>query len=83
MGAHSCPDAVKVEPLDDYVLRVTFADGKIFTRNLSDHLTRGVFRRLRDKEFYKKAHAKSGAIVWDENLDMAPEAIYFDGIEVL
>ncbi len=65
---HFCPDATKVTPLDDYTLRVEFADGSVKTCDFSDHLNKCVFR---------KAHAEDGAIVWDDTLDCAPEYVYY------
>ncbi|MBQ3457361.1 MAG: DUF2442 domain-containing protein, partial [Synergistaceae bacterium] len=43
----------------------------------TDHLNKGVFRKLRDISFFRKAHAEDGAIVWDDTLDCAPEHVYF------
>ena len=78
MGFYECPDAINVTALDDYVLKVEFADGSVKTCDFSDHLNKGVFRKLRDVSFFRKAHAQDGAIVWDETLDCAPEHVYFN-----
>ena len=78
MGCHECPDAISVTALDDYVLKVEFADGSVKTCDFSDHLNKGVFRKLRDVSFFRKAHDQDGAIVWDETLDCAPEHVYFN-----
>ena len=74
---HFCPDALKVTHVGDYVLEVEFADGSVKTCDFSDHLEKGVFRKLRDISFFKKAHVKDGAIVWDDTLDCAPEYVYY------
>ncbi len=78
MGMHNCPDIIKVEALDDYILRVTFADGVIKEKILTGLLSHGVFQRLKNMDFFKKAHADHGAVVWDDNLDCAPEYFYDD-----
>ena len=75
--AHSCPDAVRVIPLSGLKVRVFFADGEVKECDLSG--LGGVFMKLRDREIFKKVHAESGAIVWSEDLDLAPEYIYEHG----
>ena len=73
---HFCPDAIRVTPLDGYILEVEFADGTVKACDFSDHLNKGVFRKIRDMQFFRKAHAEDGAIVWDATLDCAPEYVY-------
>lgn len=83
-SAHFCPDAVKVTPMDNYILRVEFEDGKVKDCDFTDHLDLGVFRKLRNKAFFSLAHASHGAIVWDDTLDCAPEYVYYDkGVDVV
>ena len=36
MGCHECPDAVRVTPLEGYVLEVEFADGTVKSCDFSE-----------------------------------------------
>lgn len=77
---HFCPDAVNVTPLDGCILRTEFADGSLKDCDLSE--LGGVFDRLHDRELFRKAHVESGAVIWDEELDIAPEYLYDNGTPV-
>ena len=79
MNSHFCPDIVKIYACGDYSVRVEFANSEIKICDLSDHLERGVFKALRDKEFFKSVHAEHGAAVWNEDIDIAPEYLYEHG----
>ena len=78
---HFCPDAVKVTPLEWRTLLVEFADGSVKACDMAE--LGGVFARLNDREFFRKAHVETGAVVWDETLDIAPEYLYEHGKDIL
>lgn len=80
---HFCPDAVKVCVLEGYVLRVQFADGSVKDCDLSGLAEKGVFTRIKDTDFFRKAHAQDGAVVWDDDLDIAPEYLYDNGVPLI
>jgi hypothetical protein len=74
------PDIKPIEARadDDYRLHVKFCDGVSVVYDVSHLLDKGVFRRLRDKAFFKQAHIAYGTVVWDDLLDLAPETLYED-----
>ncbi len=80
MNSHFCPAIVKIHVCDSYSVKVEFADGKIKICDLSDHLERGVFKALKDKDFFNLVHVEHGAAVWNEKIDIAPEYLYEHGI---
>ena len=77
---HFCPDIIEVHALDGYVLRVKFADGVIKDCDLSSLTEQGVFTCLKNRDFFLKAHPQDGAIVWSDEIDIAPEFLYEHGI---
>lgn len=85
MGTHycnSCPDPVKVQVLDDYIVRVWFEDGKITDTDMKPELVHKVFARMKNKTFFSLVKIDyMGAITWPGELDFAPEHFYFDGQE--
>ncbi|MBO4382498.1 MAG: DUF2442 domain-containing protein [Clostridia bacterium] len=74
------PRAVAITPREDYSLLVTFDNGETRIYDVRPLLTEGVFQRLNDVDFFMQAHAKYGTVVWDEELDIAPESLYADSV---
>lgn len=70
----------RAEPLDDYVLRVTFNDGVVRDVDCSFllHGTLGV--PLRDPDYFRQARVDDEArtVVWPNGLDPAPELLHAD-----
>lgn len=72
-----------VTPEDDYTLLVDFADGKQKRFDMKPLISRGgVFERLKNLEFFKKAHVDRDTVAWDDVIDVAPESLYERGITI-
>ena len=73
-----------VTPEDDYTLLVDFADGKRKRFDMKPLIERGgVFARLKDLEYFRKAHVARSTVAWDEMVDIAPESLYERGVTVV
>lgn len=75
----STPLLTDAQPLDDYGVRVRFADGTAADVDLSYLLDYGgVFEPLRDASYFAllRADAEAGTIVWPNGADIAPETLY-------
>jgi len=66
-----------IEPLDGYIVKVTFADGFTGSVDLSPLIGRGpIFEPLRDIEYFRKVHVSEfGAPEWSEKLDLSPGSL--------
>jgi len=71
-----------VEAKRDYSLIVTFSDGKVKKFDARKYLTWEVFRPIRNITYFLMAHTDRGTVVWDDELDIAPERLYSDGVEI-
>ena len=72
-----------VEPEDDYTLLVDFIDGSRKRFDMKPLINRGkIFAKLKDLDFFRKAHASRSTVVWDDMIDIAPESLYKRGISV-
>jgi hypothetical protein len=69
---------IEVTADDEYRLHIKFCDGVNVVYDTSPLLDKGLFRRLRDRTFFKQAHIAYGTVVWDDVLDLAPETLYED-----
>jgi len=67
----------------DYTLLVDFVDGQRKRFDMKPIIARGgVFEKLKDAEFFKKAHVDRDTVVWDDIIDIAPESLYERGIAI-
>lgn len=72
-------DIVRVVPLPDYGLRLSFDDGSEGNIDIRSHISfTGVFEPLRDKgEFEKvRANCEIGTIEWPNGADLDPIVLY-------
>jgi len=71
--------AVKVEPLEDYRLRVFFSNGEIRIYNAKPLLKYKTFTPLKNEALFAKATVKYNTVVWNEKIDIDPEDLYYNG----
>jgi hypothetical protein len=64
---------VSAKANDDFTLDVVFSDGAVRRFDAKPYLEKGIFRRLRNVEYFKNVHIAYGTIAWDDELDIAPE----------
>ena len=69
---------VEVTPADGYQLIITFIDGRQGVFDCTPYLEKGVFKRLKDPEFFKSAHVAFDSVCWSDDIDIAPERLYTD-----
>ena len=68
----------------NYTLLVDFVDGQRKRFDMKPIIAHGgVFEKLKDAEFFKKAHVDRDTVVWDDIIDIAPESLYERGVAVL
>jgi hypothetical protein len=67
-----------VEVLEDYRLRLAFADGTRRVIDLSNELSGPIFEPLRNPSLFRQVRIdpELGTIVWPNGADIAPEALY-------
>lgn len=64
-----------VQPLTDYRLLVETEGGKRGIFDMKPYLDLGVFRELRDPNYFKQVGILFGAITWPHEQDIAPETL--------
>lgn len=73
------PVVIDAKYLADYKIRVTFDNGEQRIVDLAGKLSRGVFRPLKDKKYFKKFFVDGWTISWPNGADIAPETLYEEG----
>lgn len=66
----------EVRANDDYTLNLTFADGAKKIYNAKPLLDKTIYAPLKNRAFFLKAKAQCGTVVWDDEIDIAPEHLY-------
>ncbi len=60
----------------DYTLDLTFADGKRGRYDARPLLAKPLFAKLNSLPFFLQARAAYGTVIWNEDIDIAPEHLY-------
>jgi hypothetical protein len=71
-----------VQPLDDYLLLLTFENGEERQFDLKPYLNIGIFRELKDLTLFKTVRKSFDTIEWENNADIDPEILYKDSIKI-
>ena len=72
-----------VKPKDDYMLEVSFYDGKKKIVDMKPVIAQGkIFSKLQDKNFFSKARVALDTVVWSDEIDIAPEYLYENGVDI-
>lgn len=71
---------VAVKCLRDYKLLITFSNGEKKLYNAQDDIHQGVLTKLQNKSFFAQAKIARGSVVWDDEIDIAPETLYAESI---
>ena len=72
----------KVHPNLDYSLLLTFANGEKRVYDARPLLNEDIYSQLRNPEFFLKARAECGTVVWSDDVDIAPEHLYESSVRV-
>ena len=68
---------VKAEVLEGYKLSLSYADGTEGVADVSELVGKGVFALWEDYEAFKRVKvAPSGELVWNDSVDLCPDALY-------
>lgn len=68
-------DVKIVRPLPEYRIYVEIENGQKGIFDLKPYLDRGVFRELRDVNYFNQVGILFGAVTWPHEQDIAPETL--------
>jgi len=68
-------DVKIVKPLSDYRIYVEINDGRKGIFDMKPYLDRGVFKELRDVQYFNRVGIVLGAVTWPNQQDIAPETL--------
>jgi len=76
------PRVKSVSATDDYQLEIVFNNGEQRLYDCTPLLDFGVFKELKDKNYFKQAKASDGTVVWPHEQDICPDTLYMDSIKI-
>ena len=75
------PRVKAVTARDDYRLEITFSNGEVGVFDCTHLLDCGVFRELRDLDYFRQARAEGGTGVWPHEQDICPDTLYEESMK--
>lgn len=65
-----------VHPNINYTLLLTFENGETKLYDASPLLEKKIYSRLNNLPFFLNAKVECGTVVWNDDIDIAPEHLY-------
>ena len=72
------PCVLSVEPIDDYCLALTFANGERRIFDVKPYLQRGIFVRLQNRVTFQAVRVVAGSAEWPGELDLSYDTLYIE-----
>lgn len=72
---------INVETLNEYKILITFEKGvrKIF--DMKPYLKYPMYKPLENPSIFNMAHTNGETVVWNDDIDIAPETLYEKGLD--
>jgi len=75
------PRVKSVVALPDYKLEIQFSSGEERVYDCVHLLDFGVFRELKDLNYFKQARVRNGTVAWPHEQDICPDTLYMDSMK--
>lgn len=76
------PRPVAVRPLTNYELEIKFSNDEVRVYDLKPILDLGVFKELKDVQYFNQARFDGNTVVWPNEQDICPDTLYIDSVLV-
>ena len=67
---------------DNHILVITFATEERKIYDCTPLLDDGIFAKLKNPDIFKLAHVDGGTVVWNDEIDIAPEELYNNSVAI-
>ena len=75
-------DVKSVKPLSGYRIYVEIKDGRKGIFDMKPYLERGIFRELKNVNYFNQVGILLGAVTWPDEQDIAPETLVAEMLPV-
>lgn len=69
----------EAQPHRDYTLTLKFHDGSVKLFDMKTLLEQPLYKPLKNPVFFMQAKADFGTVIWNDDIDIAPEYLYEAG----
>ena len=69
----------EVQPNKDYTLTIKFHDGSVKIFDCKPLLDKKIYEPLKNPGFFMQAKAEFNTVIWNDDIDIAPEYLYDAG----
>ncbi len=69
------PDIIHFEIMTDHRIKVTLSNGKSGIFDVRPYLDRGIFKELKNYDYFRRARIEFGTLTWPNEQDFSPETI--------
>ncbi len=76
------PRVSTVSTTNNYQLRLLFTNGEHGVYDCSKLLNFGVFKELKNRNYFKQASVLDGTVVWPHEQDICPDTLYLDSTKI-
>lgn len=73
------PRVTKARPLQDYRIEITFNNNESKIFDVKPYLEFGIFKQLKDYNYFNTVEAENGTVVWKNGQDFCPDTLYIEG----
>ena len=70
------PKVIKVEPLENYQLRLTFSNGEVRCFDVTPYLDKGIFTELKNLEYFRQVKISFSSVQWLHEQDFSRDTLY-------
>ena len=67
---------LSVQPMEGHKLYLSFSTGEKRVFDVSPLMDKPAFRQLKNPGLFNSVHIAFGTVVWNDELDLAPESLY-------
>lgn len=70
---------IAVKTTDDHSLILKFDNGIVKRFDVKPYLNYGVFRELKNRDYFRNVNIVFGTVQWKNEQDISPETLYIEG----
>ena len=76
------PRVKEVVAMNDYKLILTFKNDRKAIYDCKDLLEFGIFKELKDVNYFKTVFVEYGSVAWSNGQDICPDTLYLESKEL-
>ena len=71
------PTAIKVNPLEIYIIQVQFDNGEIKLFDVKPYIKGAWYGELKEKSYFSTVHTDGFTVAWANGQDICPDDLYY------